>query len=519
MTTMLKPLSESLRWAVGQKLNTNDHFREDNNFREETMSQLQERQQAISNGSHALVIGGGIAGLLATRVLLNHFEHITVVERDSLPAQPQTRPGTPQAIQSHAILVRGARILEQLFPGLNADLISSGAISVDWAADVLYLSTRGTEPRLPSDLITSMCSRSLLEWSIRRRLTGCDRLHFLDATQVKKLLMDEHQSRVTGVQLRHRGNSQLGELTTDLIVDASGRNSSLPKWLEELGYPAPTASINDAYFGYTTRWYERPADLQADWKMLCVLPKPPHESRCGVLAPVEDNRWLLSLYGFGGDYPPTDEVGFLEFARTLPSPALYEAVKDANPLSPVYSFRRTENRLHHYEKLSQLPEGIVALGDAVFAFNPYYGRGMTAAALSALVLDRCLNQRWRKSQNDSIGFSQHFQKQLAHSLKTPWLSAARRDSAWLTNDDSLTPARKPNQTNWLLQQYVEEVMLLAMDCPATHQKMIEIYHMVKPPITFFHPSIIVKVLSQVWKRKTTSFLKGILSSNFVQRLT
>ena len=57
------------------------------------------------------------------------------------------------------------------------------------------------------------------------------------------------------------------------------------------------------------------------------------------------------------------------------------------------------------------------------------GKGMTAAALSALVLDRCLHQRWRQSQNAPIGFGQHFQYQLVRSLKTLWQSATRGEGA------------------------------------------------------------------------------------------
>jgi 2-polyprenyl-6-methoxyphenol hydroxylase-like FAD-dependent oxidoreductase len=478
------------------------------------MFKSQERQRAIGDSSHALVIGSGIAGLLAARVLLNHFQYVTIIERDSLPEQPQPRPGVPQSVQSHGLLVRGQRILEQLFPGLDAELMAAGATSVDWSADVLYFSSIGTPPRYPSDLITSECSRNLLEWVIRRRLTDCDhaaspqknRLQILEATQVKKLLADESKTRVIGVQLRDRENSQLGKLTADLIVDASGRNSSLPKWLEELGYPTPSETVIDAFFGYTTRWYERPAHLQADWKMLFVLPEPPHQSRCGVLAPIEGDRWGLSLYSFGKDYPPTDEVGFLEFARTLRNPVLYEAVKDANPLSAVYSYRRTENRLRHYEQLPRLPEGVVVLGDAVFAFNPYYGQGMTAAALSALVLDRCLHQQWSLSQNALIGFGQNFQKQLACSLKAPWLSTTRSDCAWLTSE-AMTTARKPNKISQLLQQYIEQVVLLSMDCPEVHRAMLEMYHMVKSPVAFFQPNIAAKVLRQVWKSKDKISLK------------
>lgn len=127
------------------------------------MSKFEKRQQAISNGSHGLVIGSGIAGLLAARVLLNHFAFVTVVERDSLPEQPGARPGAPQTLHSHGLLKRGSNILEQLFPGLEAELVAAGAILTDQIADTLTLIREDSFPRCPSDLIVPSCSRSLLE--------------------------------------------------------------------------------------------------------------------------------------------------------------------------------------------------------------------------------------------------------------------------------------------------------------------------------------------------------------------
>ena len=38
-----------------------------------------------SESSHAVVIGGSIAGLLAARVLADHFDKVTIVERDAFP--------------------------------------------------------------------------------------------------------------------------------------------------------------------------------------------------------------------------------------------------------------------------------------------------------------------------------------------------------------------------------------------------------------------------------------------------
>jgi 2-polyprenyl-6-methoxyphenol hydroxylase-like FAD-dependent oxidoreductase len=135
----------------------------------------------------------------------------------------------------------------------------------------------------------------------------------------------------------------------------------------------------------------------------------------GILSAIEGNLWTMSLYGYNRDYPPTDEVGFLDFARSLSNPALYEAIKSAKPVSPIYSFRNTENRLRHYERL-KLPEGFVVMGDVAFAFNPLHGQGMTAAAMGALELDRCLRRQLRFGKA-LTGLSQHFQKRLAQILQ------------------------------------------------------------------------------------------------------
>ena len=471
------------------------------------MSKFEKRQRAVSKGSHGLVIGSGIAGLLAATVLLNHFTFVTVVERDSLPEQPGARPGVPQTVHSHQLLKRGSSILEQLFPGLEAELVAAGSILIDQIADTLILTQEDAFPRCPSDLIVPSCSRSLLEWMIRHRLPKSDRLQFLDATQVKKLLTDETNSRITGLQLLDHDDLQLGELIADLVVDASGRQSNTPKWLEELGYPAPSETKVNAFLGYTTRWYECPKQSDADWKMMLVMPQSPNSSRSGVLAAMEGDRWVLSLYGFNQDYPPTDEVGFLEFARTLSNRSLYNVVKDAKPVSPIYSFRNTENRLRHYEKL-KLPSGLVVMGDAVFAFNPFYGQGMTAAALGALDLDRCLAQQFR-SRTNLTGLSDRFQKQLARSLQVPWMLATNRDQRWLSPVDAITTGKKLGLINRFSKQYGQELDVLLKSNPESYRSLMEIHHMVKAPTAMFKLKFALNMAKQVLNRKIANYSHAI----------
>jgi 2-polyprenyl-6-methoxyphenol hydroxylase-like FAD-dependent oxidoreductase len=439
----------------------------------------------------AVVIGGSIAGLVAAKVLLNHFQQVTLIERDRFPAQPTFRPGVPQSQHVHALLVRGQRLLDQLFPGIVAELHHAGAPAVNWTADWQMLSLWGWFPQTTSDLNGVTVSRVLLEWLIYQRLQAFPNLTILEGCQVKGLLSTPDCTRVVGVNVHHPDPSSSDSpsddaIAADLVVDASGRNSALPKWLIELGYEAPQETVINSFLGYASRWYQKPQPLQTNWKGMTLSAHPPEHSRGGVLFPVEGDRWIVTLGGMADDQPPTDEEGFLEFARRLRDPAIYDAIKDATPLSPVYGYRRTENCWRHYEQLTRLPEGIVALGDAVCAFNPVYGQGMTTAALGALTLDQCLTKCLTTNQQQRL--TPAFQKQLARVIATPWMMATAEDGRWHT-----TTGPRPKGVTRLVQRYMDQVIRLAVKRPALFRAFAHVIHLVEPPTTLFRPDIVAQV--------------------------
>jgi len=440
----------------------------------------------------AIVIGGSIAGLLTAQVLTKYFDRVTIVERDRFPEQPEQRHGIPQAHHVHVLLIRGQQILEQLFPGIIAELTNSGAPIVDSIADSPWLGYNGWAPRFSSHLISRACSRNLLEWTIRRRLAANDRIEFVQAAQVTNLLSNPDKTTITGVRVSFR-NEPEAEILANLVVDASGRNSHTPQWLEELGYQPPQQTIVNSFLGYASRWYHPPEGFQADWKILLIAAKPPHNTRGAVLYSVEGNRWIVTLAGVNRDYPPTDEAGFLDFAQSLRSPILYQAIKDAQPISPIYGYKRTENSLRHYEKLSRLPEGLIMLGDAVCAFNPVYGQGMTTAALGALTLDECLSKQLsNQSQGNLIGFPRYFQKQLSKAISVPWLMATGEDFRW-----PATEGGKPDMISKFMQLYMDQLLLLQADSPEIHQLFSEVMNLLKPPSAFFQPHILMQVLKRI----------------------
>ncbi|HKP87230.1 MAG TPA: FAD-dependent monooxygenase, partial [Blastocatellia bacterium] len=363
----------------------------------QTNSALEKDESATAARRHAIVIGGSMAGLFAGRVLADYFDRVTIIERDLFAQTPEPRKGVPQSRHLHALLTRGQTILEQFFPGILNELAEADALVYDLAREIAWHTPAGWGIRFKSNLGILACSRDLLEWTTRRRVAALPRVRFLEEGDVTGLVTNDDCSRVVGarVRSRHTDEGQPGDealLCADLVVDASGRGSRAPQWLKAIGYAAPEESVINAFLGYASRVYERPAASHPGWNGAYIQAAPPEHTRGGIVFPIEGNRWMLTLIGLGRDYPPTDEAGFLEFARSLRTSALYDAIKDARPLTPIVSHRGTENRLRHYERLPRLPEGFVLVGDSVCAFNPVYGQGMTMAALGALTLSESLGK-------------------------------------------------------------------------------------------------------------------------------
>jgi 2-polyprenyl-6-methoxyphenol hydroxylase-like FAD-dependent oxidoreductase len=383
---------------------------------------------------HAVVIGGSIAGLTAARVLADHFARVTIIERDPMSGTAEFRPGVPQARHAHILLPRGQAILEQHFPGLGDELVASGATSIDRGEDIaLYVPGGWHQVRHYSAIVSMTFSRPLLENAIYRRVAGHPRVHVIQEHEAVGLYTDRQTKRVAGVRLRLRHTPDASEtgLEADLVVDASGRGSRAPQWLADLGYALPRETTVNSFPAYATRIYRRPSDLTHRWKVMMIKSSLPKERRGGLVVPIEGDRWHVTLLGMGEDYPPIDEEGFLDFARSLPTPELYEAIKGAEPLTKPYGYRGAVNRLRHYDRLSRYVDGFLVTGDAVFAPNPKYAQGMTVAAMGSLALERSLQaQRRHAPAGDVTGLSRAFQRQLARVVAGPWKKATAEDRRW-----------------------------------------------------------------------------------------
>lgn len=305
---------------------------------------IETKATATLRRNHAVVVGGSMAGMLAARVLADHFDSVTLLERDRFPDIPAGRKGLPQGRHAHAVLERGRRIVERLLPGLTDDLVQAGAHLMDFTRDLAWLSPAGWYVHFPSDLRMLSCSRNLIDWGVRLRVAKIPNVRIREGVDIAGLIPGPCGERVVGVRLESRTLVDdlkiSGEfLSADLVVVADGRHSRLPEWLSDLGYQPPDVTVVNSYQGYASRSYRPRAGLASDWQALYIQQAPPGEPRGGILQPVEGGRWIVSLIGGDGDFPPTDEAGFLAFAQSLRSPALYEAISAGDPLTPVVGQR------------------------------------------------------------------------------------------------------------------------------------------------------------------------------------
>ena len=436
-------------------------------------------------GKHAIVLGGSMAGLLAARVLSDTFDHVTLVERDALPEDFDQRKGVPQGRHVHALLVRGQRILESLFPGFAQELKSCGAVSdgTDLAGTGIRHMYGHAKLRFTSGLPMLLMSRPLIEGVVRKRVLALPNLTVLQNCAATELLTDATHTRVTGVRLDDRANQLMRDLSADLVIDATGRGSKAPQWLQALGYAAPAESVIKVDLAYATRIYRRdPHDLSH----FVALEPPPHGSRGCALFAVEGDRFMLTLFGYAGDHPPTDDAGFVAFARSLPLPDVYERIKDQQPLSDVAVFKFPANLRRHYEKLARMPAGYLVIGDAVCSFNPIYGQGMSVSAMEAEALQKVLAASVT-SQNMQ-GMRKLFYKEVAAALAVPWRLASGADLAYTKVEGKRNPLLK------VVNAYLRQVHLATCVDEQVGMTFVEVSSLLKKPSAFFRPAFVVRVL-------------------------
>lgn len=425
---------------------------------------------------HAIVIGASMAGLLTARVLSDHYDEVTVIERDRLPDEAAQRRGVPQGRHTHGLLASGREVLERLFPGFSQNLEQAGAVSSDIANDSRWFFEGACLSRVPSGLRGLLVSRPTLEAAVRSRVFALLNVRKRDNTAVEEFLVDDSRDRVTGVHAAGENRR------ADLVVDATGRGSRTLQWLEQFGYEQPPAEAVQVSLGYTTRFFRRRVtDLGGDTAV--IIPPTPEGKRGGVMLAQEGDRWVVTLIAHFGNYAPESLDGFIDYAATLPAPYIHEIVRRAEPLGEAASARFPASIRRRYETLKRFPKGLLVVGDALCSFNPIYGQGMSVAALEAMELHKCLAEI-----RDDRTLAATFFRRAAKVVDIPWSIAAGNDLRMKEATGRRTAAVK--LINWYMSKLHRAGHVDAAPALAFHR----VGNLLAPPPSIMHPRIAVRVL-------------------------
>lgn len=444
--------------------------------------------QATFTGTRAVVLGASIAGLLAARVLSDHFDEVVLLERDTLPVGPQPRKGTPHAVHPHGLLARGLQVLESLFPGFSSSMLDRGGLQGDMTSDVGFEANRERFADCHGGLQALVASRLAIEAELRSRVLGRPNIRAITGVSVLAPVHATH--RVVAARYREEPGGAAHELAADLIVDCSGRGSHAPQWLREWGYTGLKEERVEIGIGYTSAYFKREGALAIGTglqKVAVFGAVTNAQPRPGVLLAQEPDaqgtpRWVASVGGFRGDQAEASLEGLRAHARSIGSPELRKVTHDGELLGAVMRYQMPHSQRRRFEHLRRLPKGFLVMGDAITSFNPIYGQGMTVAACEALALQDELARSGRDVN------PQRFFRATAKVIDTPWQVAVGGD---------LSIDRVPGHRGLAVRfvnAYIGRLYRVAPHDPVVSLAFQRVVHMLDEPVSLFKPSVVWRAL-------------------------
>jgi 2-polyprenyl-6-methoxyphenol hydroxylase-like FAD-dependent oxidoreductase len=430
-------------------------------------------------GKRAIVVGAGLGGLSAARVLSDYFGEVTILDRDELPEDAIPRPGVPQGRQPHFLLGGGLKALENLFPGFGNELMRAGAEPVDPGFDTLHeIPGQDVYPKMKLGWSTYSLSRPLIERTVRRQVERVENIKVRGRCRVANIVSDSSTHAATGIQCQ-MVDGRRQTLKSDLIVDASGNGFLTVEFLKSIGRRLPEETIIVIDIRYASALFER-SSIRDDYKVVSSLPSARGRTCGGLILPAENNSNHVVLSGRGKDTPPIDGNEFLSYARQLPTSTIYNAIKDARRLTEITPFSFPESRWRHFAQVPDFPRGLLPMGDAICRFNPVYGQGMTVASQEANLLSDLLQTLDRDSLST---LAPTFLTKAERLIADPWAMSAIPDFIYPQTTGE-RPADLEDRLN-----FQRAVNRLAVHDVKICELLIEIRHLLKPLSLLEDPSI------------------------------
>jgi 2-polyprenyl-6-methoxyphenol hydroxylase-like FAD-dependent oxidoreductase len=371
------------------------------------------------NIDHAVIIGAGMGGLSAAAALSSFAKKITVVDKDKLSGD--VRKAVPQGAHIHILLRAGLNALDELLPGISAELEQRGSAKIHLGSDQQINEFGQWMPTRELDLYFLSQSRPFLEQTVRERVAKLPNIDIVENNSV--LAIAFNPTKTVSIQLKNGAT-----LASDIVVDAAGASGPIIRQMDKaLDHPVEIDTFETGIFYSTVHFakVEPWADLQEN---ILIIPDPGQSNIGGSLLSIENKQWCVSLHGRKGTKPPQNYEEWLELAKHLPDPRIWERIKHAEPRGDIKNYQKPLSQWRRFDKHDSLPYGYIPLGDTITSFNPIYGQGMTVALGHALALKHSLEE----NTTDFITLRKRYIDDASLWSKEAWKRATAYD-AYYTN--------------------------------------------------------------------------------------
>lgn len=433
-------------------------------------------------GHRSVVVGAGMGGMMAAEVLSRFFDEVVVLEKDALPTDAAARMGVPQGAHVHALLVRGRRNLETLFPGFTSELMDRGAMCSRGGLEFCIHDAAGWQPRRDLQLPLFVMSRPLLEGTVRDFLRRNPRVTIREETRVEGWALTG--DTLTGVVVAHGEASQT--IACDFAVDASGRSGGSLSWLEGACFGPVEETTLEIGTGYASAVFKKPSGWHSSVDCLSIHSADP-DTRGGFAFGVENDCWFVSLTGRFDQAPSGDPDKYLAFAKRLCVPDLYDWISQGERITPIKVYRAPVSRWRRYDKLDRFPEGVLPLGDAMAHVNPLFGQGMTLASTHAMSLLDLLAERVAAGEG-LRGIAAPYFERTRGFTRTVWQGLENIEFTY-----AATKGERPADIDGRLA-YSRGLRQLIVEDEEVHRLFISVGQLVEPPGALARPDIAARVM-------------------------